>query len=151
MYEKESPSSLNKQIPRRAMSKGHVGLSRALQAEEMLSPSLAAAPPPKPATTFSPPSSTCAHAQHSWCSLPGQTYALKEREAGIETAPEVDQPSRRKAGWSQDQGLVRPSSAQHPLLSGLNLGPSRNAGAGPFWLHICGAPTVLGHRAELWE
>lgn len=68
------------------MSKGHVGLSRALQAEEMLSPSLAAAPPPKPATTSSPPSSTCAHAQHFWCSLPGQTYALKEREAGVETA-----------------------------------------------------------------
>lgn len=83
------------------MSKGHTGLSRALQAEEMLSPSLAAAPPPKPATTSSPPSSACAHAQHSWCSLPGQTYALKEREAGVETAPEVDQPSRSKAGWSQ--------------------------------------------------
>ena len=78
MYEKEFPSSLNKQIPRRAMSKGHVGLSRALQAEEMLSPSLGAAPPPKPATTSSPPSNTCAHAQHSWCSLPGQTYALRE-------------------------------------------------------------------------
>ena len=85
------------------MSKGHIGLRRALQAEEGLSPSpaAAAAPPPRPVTPAHLLLSTLqhvlththththTHTRHSWCLLPRQTYTLKEREASAERAWEV--------------------------------------------------------------
>lgn len=89
------------------MSKGHVGLSRVLQAEEMLSPSLGLPHPQnQPPPPLHPPTRVHMH------SIPGVhsqgKHMPSEREAGVETASEVDQPSRLKASWSQDQGLRRP-------------------------------------------